>query len=482
MSYSLSKAVGLFLGPILFAFTIAINPFGFQLIENQIVAIAFWMISWWISECIDLGVTSLLPIILFPLLGFMPLQETTSFYGSHIIFLFMGGFFMAIAMEKANLHKRIALTIVKITGTKSTRIVFGFMVATAFLSMWISNTATTVMMLPIVLSVIQLIQNENSTIPEKDLKNFGIVMTLAIAYSANIGGIATIIGTPPNTVLSSFAASSLKIDLAFGKWFLMAFPLSTVILVISYFVLLKIFPCSIPENNSSKLLIENELRKLGKITLKEKLTLSIFLTTAFLWITRSYLNKIMPGLKLNDSSIAIMGSILLFTVPISLREGDFILNWNDTKGKMPWNILLLFGGGLALAGGMSHAGIIEKIALVIASFNFSHPFILIILISTISLFMTEVMSNVALAAVIIPVVSGMAQGMNSNPLEFIIPVTLATSFAFMLPMSTPPNAIVFASGHIKIKDMIKAGFFMNIISLIVTMIFSYFVIARVFPI
>jgi len=469
---SKSKRMGLFLGPVFFL-TILLWPEPFLSNEGDaVIAVALWMITWWLSEAVSISVTALLPLLLFPLLDIMPIAEVGNNYGSPIIFLFFGGFVMALALEKVNLHRRIALNIIRITGTTPNKVVLGFMIATASLSMWISNTATTVVMLPIAMSVIKLLIHDIDGFTKKD-RNFAVSVLLGIAFSANAGGIATVIGTPPNSILIGLLENEYQIEISFLKWMLFALPFSIIMIGLSYVTLVHlIFPSKGLNFSASKEVIQVELRKLGPTRSKEKMVLGIFAVTVSLWIFRTLINSVFPSLELSDTMISMFSAISLFAVPFNLKKGDFILDWKDTE-KLAWGILILFGGGLALAKGMSVSGIVDQVSQSIAAGNFSVTATASLLI-LLMLFMTELMSNVALVAVLAPVVAGIAIGLGIPMVYLLIPVTMASSCAFMLPMATPPNAIVFASGFIEVKDMVKAGVLLNIVAVLILIgLFEY---------
>jgi sodium-dependent dicarboxylate transporter 2/3/5 len=413
-------------------------------------------------------------LLLFPLLDIMPIAEVGNNYGSPIIFLFFGGFVMALALEKVNLHRRIALNIIRITGTTPNKVVLGFMIATASLSMWISNTATTVVMLPIAMSVIKLLIHDIDGFTKKD-RNFAVSVLLGIAFSANAGGIATVIGTPPNSILIGLLENEYQIEISFLKWMVFALPFSIIMIGLSYVTLVHlIFPSKGLNFSASKEVIQVELRKLGPTRSKEKMVLAIFAVTVSLWIFRTLINSIFPSIGLSDTMISMFAAISLFAVPFNLKKGDFILDWKDTE-KLAWGILILFGGGLALAKGMSVSGIVDQVSQSIAAGNFSITATASLLI-LLMLFMTELMSNVALVAVLAPVVAGIAIGLGIPMVYLLIPVTMASSCAFTLPMATPPNAIVFASGFIEVKDMVKAGILLNLVAVLILIgLFEYII-------
>ncbi|MEM9648337.1 MAG: DASS family sodium-coupled anion symporter [Bacteroidota bacterium] len=457
-----SKIAGLILGPIAF-FVLTNLPFNLvSETGDPVIAVAVWMLIWWITEAVSITVTALLPLLLFPILKVLPIAEVGANYGSPIVFLFFGGFVMALALEKVNLHKRIALNIIRLTGTTPNKVVLGFMIATGSLSMWISNTASTVVMLPIALSVINLLINDEDGFTKND-RNFALSVMLGIAFSANAGGIATVIGTPPNSVLIGLLENEYNIEISFLRWMTLGLPFSIIMVGICYVVLVKwMYPNRDLQFNASKEVIQTELRKLGPTSGKEKMVLVIFGITVFLWIFRTLINSIFPNLGLSDTMISIFAAITLFAVPYNIKKGDFIIQWSDTS-KLAWGILILFGGGLALAKGMSTSGIIDMVANAIASSDISILLTASLLI-LLMLFMTELMSNVALVAVLAPVVAGIAIGLEVPILYLLIPVTIASSCAFMLPMATPPNAIVFASGYVKVPEMARVGVILNLIA------------------
>lgn len=478
---SVIKKIGLIVGPILFLLIYNLPTPLVTLEADKVIAIAIWMITWWITEAVSISVTALIPLTFFPFLGIMDMKTTAANYGSPIVFLFFGGFVIALALEKVQLHRRIALNIIKLTGTSPNRVILGFMLATALLSMWISNTATTVVMLPIALSVIRLLINDEDGFTKKD-KNFALSIMLGIAFAANVGGIATIIGTPPNTVMAGFLENEYDIKISFLNWMMLGVPFSLLMLGIIYLVLVKwIYPNHLPEMDDSKTLIQNELQQLGKINSTEIKVLIIFFSAISLWIIRSFINPYLQniGLELSDAGISMMAAFALFAIPFQFNKGEFALDWKDTE-KLPWGILILFGGGLALAGALAQVGIIDLIGNIIAqNQNLSIITVTAVLILVL-LFMTELMSNVALVAIFAPVVAGIALGLDAEMLHLLIPITMASSCAFMLPMATPPNAIVFASGYIKVHEMAKVGVILNLIAVTILILMAKFVIPLVF--
>ena len=443
----------------------------------NVLGIGAWMVTWWITEAAPVAVAALLPIILLPPLKVFTLQQATAPYASPIIFLFMGGFFIALGLEEHGLHKRIALNLVRVIGTSANRIILGFMLATGFLSMWISNTASTVMMLPIAITVINLLKG--SAVDEKRFNLFALALMLGIAYSANIGGMATIVGTPPTVVFVGYANELLNTTIDFSKWLIIGLPISGVLLLLTYVILTKImFRNNLGKIESGEALIKSEIEALGVMSKEEKLVTIIFSLTAFLWIFKLPINNILGFSLLNDTATAMLGGSLMFIMPTSFKKTKALVPWEATK-RLPWGILLLFGGGMSLAKAMETTGIIQVIADIVEQNPMSSLAVYVILIGSM-LFLTELMSNVALATVYIPVVIGIANGLGLDPLVLSIPVAMAASCAFMMPVSTPPNAIVFSSGHIRMKDMIRVGFILNIISIVLLTLASFTIIKYVF--
>lgn len=455
------------LGPVLFLLITMMPVQGLSTDAMHTLAVAVWMVVWWVTEAVPIAVTSLLPIVLFPLMGVTSVQEICTPYGNKYVFLFLGGFMIALALERWNLHKRIALGIIAATGTGIRKIVLGFMLATAFLSMWISNTATTLMMLPIAASVIALLmkggKGEDAVAPR-----FALVLTLSIAYAANVGGIATLVGTPPNASMAGIMSQQYGIEIGFMEWFSIGFPFSVLMIFLTYILLTRLI-LPLPKGNfeQADAIISAERGKLGKWTLAQQRVALVFMLTASAWIFRSVLDDALPNVNLDDTIIGIAGAILLFVLPSGEQEESkrFLMKWEDTK-KLPWGILLLFGGGLALATAFKKSGLVESIAEQFASWSNIPVFALLMIFSLLALFLTEVMSNLALVNIFIPVVAAIGVGMGLDPLVLVIPVTIASSCAFMLPMATPPNAIVFASGFIKIPQMMRTGLLLNFVAAI----------------
>jgi solute carrier family 13 (sodium-dependent dicarboxylate transporter), member 2/3/5 len=476
ISKKLRDQLALGAGLVLFLVALFLNPFGVDAKAVKVLAIAALMITWWVSEALPMPVVALIPLVLFPLMNIMPIKEVAAGYADSNIFLFMGGFMIGLAIEKWNLHKRIALTIVNITGTSGNRIVLGFILASGLLSMWLSNTATTMMMYPIAASVIHVIKENHKG--NARLDNLAICIMLAIAYASNFGGIATIVGTPPNVAFVSFIKEKYNYSVQFADWMLICTPISLLLLFSLYLVMTKwLYPNKLGADITTRDLIKYELQQMGPLTPSEKRVLIIFVSTALLWITKDLINKT-NLIKLDDTMIAMAGALALFICPAGEynKEGSRkILEWTDTT-KMAWGILLLFGGGIALAGALEKAGLIKQMGLWIAGFSGNGGLMLVFIITLVSLFISEIMSNIAQVIVFSPVIGGIADAMHINPLLLGLPMCLGASCASMMPMGTPPNAIVFASGHIKFSQMVKAGFVMNIVAVILITLFCWYLV------
>lgn len=481
MSKSQIKIISLLAGIAISLLLYFVNPFQVSESAARVLAVAGLMITWWVTEALPMPVVALLPLILFPLLQINTIKATASSYGNEVIFLFMGGFMLGLAIEKWNLHRRIALNIVRLTGTSGDRIILGFILATGLLSMWLSNTATTMMMFPIALSVVHVMKENNDG--KGNFQHFNLCLMLAIAYASNFGGIATIIGTPPNVQFVGYFEKKYNTSIDFLEWMLLCTPLALLLIMSLYVVTTKIlFRNHIRSNTAAREHISNELLGLGPLSAPEKRVLFIFITTALLWILRKPINDMQSLFQLDDNMIAIIGAVALFICPSGERkivqseknENKSILEWEDT-GRMAWGILILFGGGIALADALEKAGLIQQLGQWLGLYAGS-GIILVVAVVIISIFISEVMSNVAQVIVFAPVVCSLADSIGMNPLLLGIPMTLAASCASMLPMGTPPNAIVFASGHIKLKQMLKAGFVMNIVSVILITLFCWFLL------
>lgn len=459
-----TKNIGLVLGPALFVLVQFILPIDGLSVEGKaVLATTLWVGIWWVTEAIPIEATSLLPIILFPITGALGMKATTVPYANPLIFLFLGGFMIALAIEKWNLHKRIALNIIVFIGTEPSKIILGFMVATGFLSMWISNTATTLMMIPIGISVV-------SHVAEKE--KFAKALMLSIAYSASIGGMATLIGTPPNIVFAGIVRDTFQVEVDFVDWMMLALPFSILLIGISWYVIAKVVYPIKDAGNPGIDEIKLKLSELGKISTEEKRVLIVFTLTAIAWISRSFiLNKFIPGI--NDTMIGMAGGLSLFLLPSS-NQGERLIDWSIMK-KVPWGILILFGGGLSIANGFVNTDLSQWIGLQFNYLNGLELIILIIAVVAMVNFLTEITSNIATASMILPILAALAISIDIHPYSLMVGAILAASCAFMLPVATAPNAIVFGSGYIKMKDMIRTGIWLNIISIVLISIFVYWI-------
>ena len=460
------------LGPLLFFIILILDPPNGMSHEGfRLLGIIIWMAVWWISEVVPIAVTSLLPIILFPSLNILNIQETGANYGHKYIFLFIGGFILANAIQKWNLHKRIALNIILKIGGSTDKIILGFMLATGFLSMWISNTATTVMMLPIALSVINQLKDHPETLVNEN-KVFGKALMLGVAYSASAGGIATLIGTPPNLIFAGFIQENFNIEISFFQWMKIGFPVSIILMLFIWWFLTKYaFKLNKTGFPGGKEEIKKILSKMGKINNEEKKILIVFTLTILSWIFRkNTINLIIPNF--DDSMIAISSAIILFILP-SKNKKEPIMKWKDAL-TIPWGILLLFGGGLSIAKGFQATVLDHWIGDQLSFLTFSSSLLVIFLIIAGVNFLTEMTSNMATTAMLLPVMIPIANIMQINPFLLLVGTTLAASCAFMLPVATPPNDVVFGSKLLKISDMVKAGILINIFSIIIILIMVYF--------
>lgn len=480
-AYNKPQTIGLVLGPALFAFVLLFfHPADLSVEGRMVLATTLWVAVWWITEAIPIPVTSLLPIILLPLTGALDGKTVTAAYGNPIIFLFLGGFMLALAMEKWDLHKRIALTIISLLGTSINSIVFGFMAATGFLSMWVSNTASVMMMLPIGTAIVYQVTQELSKSEgdhSEEIDKFSKSLIFGVGYGGTIGGLGTLIGTPPNIILAAVVNELFGIEISFAGWLMFAFPIVVTLLIIGWVMLTRfIYPIKLSKLPGGKELIKKEMAALGRTTFEEKAVLGVFLLAAFFWVTRSFLwqGQILNIPGINDTMIAIFAAVLLFLIP-SPSKGGCLLGWDVAK-DVPWGILLLFGGGLAIAAGFGSSGLATWIGgqmSVLEGVNF----LLVILLATgMVLFLTEITSNTATATMILPVLASLALALDVHPFVLMVPAAMAANCAFMLPVGTPPNAIIFATGKIKIIEMVRNGFWLNIIAMLLIVAAVYFLL------
>jgi sodium-dependent dicarboxylate transporter 2/3/5 len=451
-------------GPLLLLLTILLPAPATEMSQAawMVTGLMAWMVLWWITEIVPIPVTSLLPMIFIPLLGIDKLDAATSPYAHPLIFLFFGGFFLSIAMEKTNLHKRIALKALSLVGTSPGLQIAALMGVTAFLSMWMSNTATAVMMLPIGLSIIAM---ANASTQDQ----FGKAVLLGIAYSASIGGIATLIGTPPNALLAAYLSKSYGMQISFADWMILGVPLALTMLIVCWLWLTKIH-FRMPKTEARQNDTPAQLQALGLMSRSQKLVLMVFALAALSWISQQWLVK-WTGLPISDTVIALCAAALLFLLPGEKGSGTALLEWKDSQ-NLPWGVLLLFGGGLSMADQIQKTGVAELLAQQLQLLDGVPPILLLVAVTSLIIFLTEVTSNTATAAAFLPLLGPVAVSMELSPLYLVVPAALAASFAFMLPVATPPNAIVFASGKLQIKDMVRAGLVLNLIGIVAISFFS----------
>ena len=432
---------------------------------TRMAAVAILMAGWWITEAIPIPITSLLPIALFPLLGILDGRTTAATYFNHLIFLFIGGFLFAIAMQRWDLHRRIALRILRFLGTRPTRVLLGFMCSTWFLSMWISNTAATMMMVPMAMAIIGPFREH---LDKQEARRFSIVLVLGVAYAASIGGISTLIGTPPNMSLARILELNFPDmeELTFAGWFRFAFPLSLTFMLTAWFTLSKIARLSGINASIDKNYFHQQYQQLGKVTYEQRAIGGLFLLLIFGWMFRSEWSQLFPHPKyIDDGTVAIIIAILLFLIPSKKNPGEKLMDWAAAK-EIRWGIILMFGGGFALATGFIESGLSESLGEQLTSLQNVPLWMLITIICAVITFLTELTSNMATTEVVLPILAAMAKAIGVNPLVLMIPATLSASCAFMLPVATAPNAIAFGAGEIKIKDMIRYGFILNIIGIV----------------
>jgi len=433
------------------------------------------MAVFWSAEILPIPVTALLPLVVAPLLGLADLDKAAAQYAHPVIYLFMGGFALGLAMERWNLHKRIALNIMLAVGTGERQQILGFMAATALISMWVSNTATTIMMLPIGMSVIALMRNEGNM-----SRDFPPALLLAIAYGASMGGFGTLIGTPPNALLAAFLEDQYNIQIGFAQWLIIGIPASVIMLVITGWWLSRGGYTLSSENSTAiKKALLDQKKESGSLTKAEKYVLTVFILTASAWIFRPWLSDMLPGLHLSDTGIAMTALVLLFVIPVNLKNLEFLMTWNELR-KLPWDVLLLFGGGLSLASMIKRTGLAEWIA---SSMDFlsTVPALLAVgVVVCIIIFLTEITSNAATTAAFLPPLGALAVSLGLEPTLLAIPAAIAASCAFMLPVATPPNAIVYGSGMVSIRQMIRSGLILNIAGIVVITLLCHWLVGLFF--
>ena len=473
-SYTRVQLIGLFLGPIFFILTLLFLQS--ESLDSKgifVVAAALWIATWWVTEAIPIPATSLLPLVLFPMGGIMGNQDTASFYGDDIVFLFLGGFLLAVAMEKWNLHTRIALSIIKAIGTTTATILLGFMISTALLSMFVSNTAAVMIMIPIGLAIIKEAHALSTPQVQNDVNLFEKALVLGIGYAGTIGGLGTLIGTPPLIILAGQMKKIFDVELNFAQWMLIGVPVVIVMLGLAWtYMNFFQFKHGMKQLPGGRKIIVDELEKLGKITREEKWVLAVFILAASLWILRGFFfDRFAFTELLGDGSIAMFAAVLLFIIP-SKKQNGRVLDWGVAK-DLPWGVLLLFGGGLALAGSIVETGVDLWIGEMLSGVGGVPLILMITIVAVLILFLTEFTSNTATATMILPVLAGLAIALDVHPLALMIPAAMAANCAFMLPVGTPPNAIVFGTGKVSIGEMMKAGFGLNVIAALIIIVVVY---------
>ncbi len=455
--------VGLLLGPALFAvFLLTSPPLGVPEPAWRVAAVTLLMATWWVTEAIPLAATALLPLVLFPLFGIVSIDAAAAPYANPVIFLFMGGFLLAAAFERCGLHRRLALTMVRLGGAGPRQIVGSFMAATAFISLWVSNTATVAMLLPMALSLVDLVEERADFTPsaERAHRNFAVALLLGLAYAANIGGLGTLIGTPPNALLAGYMAESYGRQIGFVQWMLFGVPLVLVGLPLAWLLLTRVFfPVSAERIAGGREAIAAQARALGRMTRAEWTVGVVAALTAAAWLTQPLLARAIPGVS--DAGIAVTASLLLFLIPVG-RRGERALGWDATR-RVPWDVLVLFGGGLSLANGIQQTGLAVAVGKSAAAAGAMPIALVVLVVTTIVVFLTELTSNTAVAAALLPVVTSLAVAIGGDPLLLAVPTVLAASCGFMMPVGTPPNAMVYGTGRIRMPEMLRAGLATNLL-------------------
>jgi sodium-dependent dicarboxylate transporter 2/3/5 len=471
---SLSQNIGLLLGPLLCMVMLLSDP-PQDLSDNAwaAAAVGILMAIWWATEALNIAVTALLPIVLFPMLDIATIEATVTPYSSKVIYLFLGGFMIAFAMQRWNLHRRIALTVLQHAGGNGRSLVGGFMLTSALISMWVMNTSTTMMLLPIAVSIITVIHKTVTGLDDRSKKDFQYSLLLGVAYGSTIGGMATLVGTAPNLMLAQFMKDSYQMDIAFSDWIKVGLPMSVVMLPLAWLALTRVvFKVDFVTSAEGQSALRKMKSDMGKITVPEIRVAIIFTLTAIAWIFRKFLTEL-PGLgALDDSIIAIGGALLLFMVPSGEKSDPLLLRWQYAE-RLPWGVIILFGGGLTLAAAVSQTGLAEWLGSSLQAIGTLPLLVIIIVTATLIIFLTELTSNVATTLTFLPVVAAIAIEAGYDPITLAVPVTLAASCAFMLPVATPPNAIVFGSGMLTIPRMARAGMALNLIGIVLVSTVAY---------
>ena len=471
------QLVGRILGPLVFAAMFATEGVQDVMPDEawRVAAVGLWMAIWWATEAIPVPVTAFLPLVLFEPLGISSLRDAAAPYANPTIYLFLGGFMMALAIERWNLHRRISLAILDRTGTDGRRLVGGFMFVAAMLSMWMTNTSTTMMLLPIVLSVVSVIRENVTDIDKKTMSHFQVLMLLGVAYASSIGGLATLVGTPPNALLIAYMAENYGLEISFARWMVVGVPVTLVMLPIAWLLLTRfVFPINIPANEAVNEHLRELREELGPMSTAERRVAIIFAAVVTCWMLRRPITELLGISGVSDAGIVMTAAVLLFMVPSGNTAQPQLMTWHDAS-RLPWGVLILFGGGLSLASGVSNSGLALWLGESLAPLNAFGTAVLVVAAVTLVIYLTELTSNLATTATLLPVMGAIAVQAGVPPIMLTVPITIAASCAFMLPVATPPNAIVFATGTISIPQMVKAGFFLNIIGIVVVSIVSLYV-------
>ena len=483
--HSRRQIVGLVVGAVCFAVLLGSPaPGDLGTAGWRTAAVAALMAIWWVSEAIPLSATALVPLVLFPLLDISPIRAAATPYANPVILLMLGGFILALGMQRWSLHKRIALLVVSRVGNRPAHTVGGFMLASALVSMWVFNTTTAVMMVPIALSVIEVLLHRGAGDERHAAagRDFATALMIAIAYGATIGGMGTLIGTAPNAVLAGFMAETYGFEISFVDWMRVGIPMVAVLLPLTWWVLVRVaIPLRRDPLPGQAEVLADELAALGQMSRGERIVAAVVAGTAFLWVFRPIVDRALPGLHLNDTSIALLGAVVLFLVPVNWKRGVFALS-GDWARELPWGVLVLFGGGLSLAAGIKQSGLAAWIGASVGGLASLPPLAAIAGIVVLLIFLTELTSNTATTATFLPIVASIALGLGENPLLFVFPAVLAANCAFMMPVATPPNAVVFASGYIRIEQLMRAGIWANAIGALVSCAMAYTVVRWVFAI
>jgi sodium-dependent dicarboxylate transporter 2/3/5 len=468
------QKIGVVLGPTLFLLMmISGAPDGLTAQGWSTASIGVWMAVWWATEAVPIAITALLPLVVFPMLGIASIQDTSAPYANKVIYLFLGGFIVAFAMQRWNLHRRIALTVLQYAGGNGRSLVGGFMLSSALLSMWVMNTSTTMMLLPIAVSIITVIHNTVSELDAKGKQDFQYSLLLGVAYGATIGGMATLVGTAPNAMFAAFMLDNYGEEIDFSSWMMVGLPLSAMMLPLAWLALTRwVFKVDFITSQEGRSTLRQMKEEMGSITVPEKRVAVVFVLMALTWIFRPLLTNIPALSALDDSLIAMAGAVLLFLVPSGDKTDPLLLRWSYAE-QLPWGVLILFGGGLTLAGAVSRTGLAEWLGSSLHAVGTLPLFVIVILAATMIIFLTELTSNIATTATFLPVVGAIAIEAGYNPIALAVPVTLAASCAFMLPVATPPNAIVFGSGMLTIPKMTRAGLVLNLIGIVLVSLVAY---------